>query len=133
MPSTHDRDAADSNDSSKSVNMATLLNALDGVATPHGLITIMTTNHFDKLDPALTRPGRMDVVEEIQPPDAEQIARLYEMYYGVPLEDTLGLDNSVSRFSHAEIGECFKRNLDSPEAGLKELLEKFQEGVVHSA
>src|SRR5207253_2725559 len=38
-----------------------LLNALDGVASPEGRIVVMTTNHVDKLDPALIRPGRADV------------------------------------------------------------------------
>ncbi len=38
-----------------------LLNALDGVATKDGLTTIITTNHIEKLDPALLRNGRMDL------------------------------------------------------------------------
>lgn len=42
-----------------------LLNALDGLQTPHGLITIMTTNDKDVLDEALIRSGRADVQEEV--------------------------------------------------------------------
>jgi hypothetical protein len=38
-----------------------LLNALDGVAGQEGKILIMTTNHPEKLDPALVRPGRVDM------------------------------------------------------------------------
>lgn len=45
------------------VSKAGLLNALDGIATPDGRIFIMTTNHPEKLDPALIRPGRADVRE----------------------------------------------------------------------
>jgi len=37
------------------------LNALDGIRSKDGTITIMTTNHKEKLDPALIRPGRCDV------------------------------------------------------------------------
>ena len=37
-----------------------LLNALDGVRSQEGRILIMTTNHKEKLDPALLRPGRAD-------------------------------------------------------------------------
>ncbi|KAI1179289.1 mitochondrial chaperone BCS1 [Nemania sp. FL0916] len=37
-----------------------LLNALDGVSSSEGRIVIMTTNKFDRLDPALIRPGRID-------------------------------------------------------------------------
>lgn len=38
-----------------------VLNALDGVAGQEGKIVIMTTNHPEKLDPALVRPGRVDM------------------------------------------------------------------------
>jgi SpoVK/Ycf46/Vps4 family AAA+-type ATPase len=38
-----------------------LLNALDGVLTRHeGVITILTTNHIDRLGEAFMRPGRID-------------------------------------------------------------------------
>ena len=37
-----------------------LLNALDGVRSQEGRILIMTTNHKEKLDAALLRPGRAD-------------------------------------------------------------------------
>ena len=37
-----------------------LLNAIDGVISSDGTILFMTTNHLEKLDPALVRPGRCD-------------------------------------------------------------------------
>ena len=43
------------------VSFSGLLNAIDGVAAQEGRIFFMTTNHIDKLDPALVRPGRCDV------------------------------------------------------------------------
>lgn len=46
-----------------------LLNCLDGVQRTSGVITIMTTNHPDQLDEALTRPGRVDVRLEMTRPD----------------------------------------------------------------
>lgn len=42
------------------VTLAGLLNVLDGIATPDGRIFAMTTNHPDRLDPALIRKGRVD-------------------------------------------------------------------------
>lgn len=44
------------------VSLSGLLNCLDGLLTPHGMITIMTTNRINSVDPALVRPGRVDVV-----------------------------------------------------------------------
>ncbi|KAG5929025.1 hypothetical protein E4U53_002532 [Claviceps sorghi] len=43
------------------VSLSGLLNILDGVASQEGRILIMTTNHIEKLDKALIRPGRVDM------------------------------------------------------------------------
>ena len=42
------------------VTVSGLLNALDGVSTQDDRILIMTTNHIERLDDALIRPGRVD-------------------------------------------------------------------------
>lgn len=43
------------------LTLAILLNVLDGILETPGRILIMTTNHPERLDPALTRPGRIDL------------------------------------------------------------------------
>ncbi|VDM48929.1 unnamed protein product [Toxocara canis] len=43
------------------VTFSGLLNAIDGVACAEERILFMTTNHVERLDPALIRPGRVDV------------------------------------------------------------------------
>lgn len=43
------------------ISLSALLNVIDGVASQEGRILIMTTNHVDKLDDALIRPGRVDM------------------------------------------------------------------------
>jgi len=55
------------------VTVSTFLNLLDGVETVggNGLLLVATTNHPEKLDPAINnRPGRFDAVIEIALPDA---------------------------------------------------------------
>jgi hypothetical protein len=68
------------------VTMAGLLNAIDGVASPqNGRILIMTTNHPEKLDPALVRSRRVDAtitVPHISPADAAAYAS--RMFPGDP-------------------------------------------------
>lgn len=44
-----------------------LLNALGGVETADGVFIVITTNHLDKVDPALSRPGRLDRIIEVPP------------------------------------------------------------------
>lgn len=70
--------ATDRSDEKDHASVATMLNALDGVWTPHGLITMMTTNNREALDPALVRAGRIDVDEELSVLDDDQAIRLAE-------------------------------------------------------
>lgn len=70
--------ATDRSDEKDHASVATMLNALDGVWTPHGLITMMTTNNREALDPALVRAGRVDVDEELSDLDVYQAMRLAE-------------------------------------------------------
>jgi hypothetical protein len=54
-----------------------LLNAMDGVlSNQHGLITIMTTNHIEKLGDAFIRPGRIDRIFHLKECDKEQIVKM---------------------------------------------------------
>lgn len=58
-----------------------ILNTIDGIAHKDAAImVVMTTNHLEKINPAMLRPGRMDAVIEILPPDAEAVARLLRQY-----------------------------------------------------
>ena len=43
------------------LDLSGVLNVLDGVVDSPGRLLIMTTNHPEKLDPALVRPGRCDL------------------------------------------------------------------------
>merc|ERR1711988_872038 len=47
------------------LNLAGLLEVLDGVVDSPGRIVIMTTNHPENLDPALIRPGRVNFSLEL--------------------------------------------------------------------
>ncbi|MFE3288105.1 hypothetical protein ACFXJJ_34075, partial [Streptomyces sp. NPDC059233] len=42
------------------ITLATVLNIINGIGAHHGHILIATTNAKAELDPALTRPGRID-------------------------------------------------------------------------
>ena len=47
------------------VTLSGLLNCLDGVTSTEARILFMTTNYIERLDPALIRPGRVDMKEYI--------------------------------------------------------------------
>lgn len=64
------------------VTFSGLLNALDGVASADQRIIVMTTNHVDRLDDALVRPGRVDVRAEIGYAGEQAVAEMWERFYG---------------------------------------------------
>ena len=57
------------------------LNLLDGVLAGDGRLLVLTTNHPEKLDPALVRPGRIDQRIELTWATAGQAKRFYERFF----------------------------------------------------
>ncbi|EDV25183.1 Mitochondrial chaperone BCS1 [Trichoplax sp. H2] len=63
------------------VTFSGLLNALDGVASSEQRLVFMTTNHIDRLDPALIRPGRVDMKCYLGDADANQMVRMFNRFF----------------------------------------------------
>ncbi|XP_067014487.1 mitochondrial chaperone BCS1 [Anabrus simplex] len=63
------------------VTFSGLLNCLDGVASTEARILFMTTNYLERLDPALIRPGRVDVKEYIGYCTRHQLEVMYLRFY----------------------------------------------------
>lgn len=66
----------------RKVGLASILNTLDGLSAPTNAIYVFTTNHIEKLDPALIRPGRCDVKLEIPCVNPETFAKFVKYHYG---------------------------------------------------
>jgi len=73
------RDATD--EKNNRMTFSGLLNAIDGVAASEGRLLFATTNHRERLDPALIRPGRIDRQLEIGFASSEQIRRIFLRFY----------------------------------------------------
>lgn len=86
---TDNGEAGKSNQPEKTANSDTLgrlslsglLNILDGVASQEGRVLIMTTNHLEKLDSALIRPGRVDMTIEFGRADGDIAASIFTAIY----------------------------------------------------
>lgn len=75
----------DNNTSNQGISLSGLLNIIDGVASSEGRILVMTTNHIEKLDAALLRPGRIDMTISFGYSDRTTIMDLFRAIYA-PLE-----------------------------------------------
>ena len=75
---------------------------------------VAATNFIGDLDEAFIRPGRMDYVVPVLPPDREarkEIVRVVARRYGVPLAEDLDLDEVARRtymFTGAMIEKCVR-------------------------
>ena len=73
--------------SNEKLTLSCLLNLLDGVLEAPGRIVVMTTNYIEKLDGALIRPGRIDLICEFKKCTNQSIIEFIEMFYDVELND----------------------------------------------
>ena len=68
-------------DSACRVTLSGLLNALDGIGAQEGRIFFATTNDYKALDPALCRPGRLDLHIEFKLASKYQCRELFRRFY----------------------------------------------------
>lgn len=81
-PSTDEEWDAFENELDNTIGLASVLNTIDGIGAPTNTIFIFTTNHVEKLDPALIRPGRIDLKLEIKPVCVETFTQFMHKHYG---------------------------------------------------
>jgi proteasome-associated ATPase len=76
-----------------------LLSEIDGVEGLENVIVIGASNREDMIDPAILRPGRLDVKIKIERPDAEAAKDIFSKYIttGLPLHDEDLGEHSGSR------------------------------------
>jgi chaperone BCS1 len=80
------------------VTFSGFLNALDGVASGEERLVFMTTNHVERLDPALIRPGRVDLSVRVDDAAPEQARRLFMQFFegGVEQDVLAALGDELS-------------------------------------
>jgi chaperone BCS1 len=88
-----------SRESKCKVTFAGFLNALDGVVAPEGRMLVMTTNHPDKLDPALIRFGRVDRRVDFTFATPDQARRLFLWFFRDAELTTAELARMAARFA----------------------------------
>ena len=88
-----------------SFTFSNLLNILDGVLFKHGLIVFITTNHPEKLDPALLRQGRTDLIVELNYPSRTEIEKLFRDMLGTKHYATAEATTDAFKTFYAAIKE----------------------------
>jgi SpoVK/Ycf46/Vps4 family AAA+-type ATPase len=82
--------------SARKVGLASILNSIDGLIAPRNAIFIFTTNHIDKLDPALLRPGRIDLKIEINGITNETFGKFCKFHYGKAPKEEININTELT-------------------------------------
>jgi transitional endoplasmic reticulum ATPase len=97
----------------RNVAMDDILNIVDGIdGKSTNIIVVLTTNFMDNINPAMLRPGRLDAVIEVTPPDAEAVTRLVKHYAGAAVDhgtDLTGVGEELAGQIPAVVAEVVKR------------------------
>lgn len=118
-------------------SLSKLLNIIDGLDEHSGRIMIITTNKPEKLDKALTRPGRIDISIKFDYTVEDDIHNILNHFWEKDTEESIKPDLSKydKKFSAAEIinfcrnSSSYEDSITLIEENFQEKLEKISEGV----
>ncbi|KAK4273859.1 hypothetical protein QN277_017172 [Acacia crassicarpa] len=117
---------------SKTVSLSGMLNFMDGIISCCGeeRVMVFTVNEKDEIDPAVLRPGRIDVHIHFPLCDFSTFKILAGSYLGVKDHKLFPQVEEVfqagARMSPAEIGEIMISNRNSPSRALKTVITALQ-------
>ena len=105
------------------LNLSFILNLLDGVLETPGRILIITTNHPERLDKALIRPGRIDIHLQVGNCSQEMIIDILRFFYNNPSITIPDWDYTIA-ITPAEVNKIILNNFDNPELAIIEIRVK---------
>ncbi|HEV7897067.1 MAG TPA: AAA family ATPase [Planosporangium sp.] len=114
--------------------VAALLTELDGVESLRNVVVIGATNRPDLIDPALLRPGRLERLVYVPPPDAEARADILRAAAkDVPFAPDVDLAKFASRLDGFSAADCAALVREAALAAMRESLEASTVTAEHVA
>jgi transitional endoplasmic reticulum ATPase len=114
--------------------VAALLTELDGVEDLRNVVVIGATNRPDLIDPALLRPGRLERLVYVPPPDAEaRAAILRASAKSVPLDESVDLAELGIELEGFSAADCAALIREAALAAMRESLEASTVTAAHMA
>jgi transitional endoplasmic reticulum ATPase len=114
--------------------VAALLTELDGVEPMREVVVLGATNRPELLDPALLRPGRLERLVFVPPPDAEgRAAILRATSKNTPLAADVDLDELASTLDRYSAADCAALIREAALTAMRESLEATEVTGAHLA
>jgi len=96
------------------ITLDDILNLWDGIKETPGRILGISSNHYDKLDPALIRPGRIDITLCLDNCTRNMIRQMHKQFYKKDINEKLLTKIKDKYFSPAQIINCYVLNRNDP-------------------
>jgi hypothetical protein len=103
------------------ITLDDILNLWDGLKETPGRILGISSNHYDKLDPALIRPGRIDISINLDNTTHKIIQEMYSHYYKQPIHMVELKKIKEKFYSPAEIINCYVLYKNEPDKFIERL------------
>jgi transitional endoplasmic reticulum ATPase len=114
--------------------VAALLTELDGVEPMREVVVLGATNRPELVDPALLRPGRLERLVYVPPPDAEGRAAILRAHSkNTPLASDVDLDQLASTLDRYSAADCAALIREAALTAMRESLEATVVTAAHLA
>jgi chaperone BCS1 len=110
-------------DAASRLTFSGLLNAIDGIAATDGRILFVSSNHRDRLDPALIRPGRIDVDVTFGHATQDQATTMFRRFFPdrADAAERFGSLMPEGRLSTAWVQALLTKHAQDPDAAIAEM------------
>jgi hypothetical protein len=103
------------------IDLSFLLNLLDGTLEASGRILCISSNFPERIDKALIRPGRIDMIVHFRKCNRDILRQMVDSFYDQTFEDWTD-DNMNYKWSPAEVNQILFRNFKEPTKAIEELV-----------
>lgn len=102
------------------IDLSFLLNLLDGTLEASGRILCISSNFPERIDKALIRPGRIDMIVHFRKCNRDILRQMVDSFYDQTFEDWT-TDAMNYKWSPAEVNQILFRNFKEPTKAIEEL------------
>jgi ATP-dependent 26S proteasome regulatory subunit len=123
------KESSKNDEDSQKIDLSFLLNLLDGILEIPGRIVIMTSNFPEKLDHALIRPGRIDVISNFKRCNHNTIFDMMEFFYDITLtqnEKNIIYKTDEYIFSPAEMSKIMFENFGDHNKAIQKIKDTIE-------
>jgi hypothetical protein len=105
------------------IDLSFLLNILDGTLESSGRMLVLTSNFPERIDRALIRPGRIDMIVKFSKCSVKVLREMVEGFYDqvAPAHRMWSDPTMEGKWTPAEVNQILFRNFDTPLEALDEL------------